>query len=497
MDENRRIDTKEWAERMLASADLGHARREQAAIRVLANIAEGAGQTLPGMCPGRPSAYEQIARLTRNEAVSWAELCRAGSEATVNELARVSGTIVVIQDTTTLSYTHASINEDLGDLGGPGYQPGAGFLVHSSLAISGETAEPIGMLDQRYWVREAGTRGKNAKRRERPYEEKESYKWELGFRDCYERAYSLHERLLFVSDRESDVHYYLMALEDENSRFVVRNAQDRRLDGETAKLHEAMRAAAIMGRVELLIPQRGGRSERVALLEARAREIVLFPPKTVAETLPSLTMNAVLLREVEAPEGLDPVEWLLLTSEPVWTLEECLTVVRWYSLRWTIEEYHRTWKSDGTNVEMLRMQTGGNLLRIAVLMGLAAVRIMSLRDQYLQTECARHLPKIVGQPPRPPEQRPSAACTRLLTVLEWQLLWVWSNRTAPLPQEPPTVNWAMRQIARMGGWMDTKQTGIPGYKTLWRGWRHLQSQVEAASLAERLAELKNEIPPKK
>jgi hypothetical protein len=41
----------------------------------------------------------------------------------------------------------------------------------------------------------------------------------------------------------------------------------------------------------------------------------------------------------------------------------------------------------------------------------------------------------------------------------------------------------------MGGWFDTKQTGIPGYKTLWKGWRQLQATIEAVELADSMRRL--------
>jgi hypothetical protein len=47
-------------------------------------------------------------------------------------------------------------------------------------------------------------------------------------------------------------------------------------------------------------------------------------------------------------------------------------------------------------------------------------------------------------------------------------------------------DWAYRAIAKLGGWLNTKRTGRPSWKTLWDGWARLQERVEAAELGRNL-----------
>jgi len=54
-----------------------------------------------------------------------------------------------------------------------------------------------------------------------------------------------------------------------------------------------------------------------------------------------LPLYAVLVTEVHPPKGEKPIEWLLLTNEPVETFEDAWRVTGWYECRWVVEEYHK------------------------------------------------------------------------------------------------------------------------------------------------------------
>src|SRR5665213_3261345 len=56
------------------------------------------------------------------------------------------------------------------------------------------------------------------------------------------------------------------------------------------------------------------------------------------------------VREVNAPEGVEPVEWILLTNVPVNSLEEAAERVDWYACRPIVEEFHKAQKT-GCGIE--------------------------------------------------------------------------------------------------------------------------------------------------
>jgi hypothetical protein len=479
-------DAEDWAAELFGGAKLGDLRRTRQAIEVSAMIAEGAGLSLPEMAGGNSAQYEQIARFTRNKKTDPSELLRSGCDAIARQVAEHEADIIVAGDTTALSYAHGTIVNSLGHIGGAKNSKSRGLLVHNALAVSAEHGEVLGLVDQMYACRDDATYGCKHERQQRPYEEKESFKWEASFRASWERLYEVAPRLVFVNDREADVYNYIMVLIDEGARFVVRGEQDRRLETSAGRLDAAAANAPVSGHATVFIDQKGGRRARTARVALRACTVTILPPKNGREVLLPLTVNVVLVEEDDPPEGGQPVKWSLLTSEPVESLDDLARVVTYYNLRWPVEEFHKCWKSDGTNVEALRMQTRDNLLRIAVPMAFAAVRIMTLRDEYLGEQFRKRVPQLESRPEPKKQPRPLRPCTYVLTDLQWRVLWLLLHKDNSIPEQPPDLPWAMRGIAKLGGWLNTKRTGRPGYRALWKGWRKLNEAVDATQLAHLL-----------
>jgi hypothetical protein len=106
---------------------------------------------------------------------------------------------------------------------------------------------------------------------------------------------------------------------------------------------------------EIRVPRRGAQAARMARLQVSFARVTLRPPRS-KPTLGELTLWAVLAQEVEAPAGIKPLRWMLLTTCPVESFAAACQKLHWYTLRWGIEVYHRTLKS-GCQIE--RRQLGG------------------------------------------------------------------------------------------------------------------------------------------
>ncbi|MBY7674878.1 IS4 family transposase, partial [Vibrio mimicus] len=154
-----------------------------------------------------------------------------------------------------------------------------------------------------------------------------------------------------------------------------------------------------------------------------------------------------------------------LTSEHITTQKQALTILEWYEKRWLIEDFHKSWKSGGTQVEDLRLQNKGNLERMIVILAFIAVRIQQLRHLGQQQEVAE-------------EQ----SCEALLGNKAWKLLWLKVEKSKP-PKHAPTVRWAYLSLGKLAGWHDSKRTGIVGWERLWEGWFKLQTILEGYELA--------------
>jgi hypothetical protein len=51
------------------------------------------------------------------------------------------------------------------------------------------------------------------------------------------------------------------------------------------------------------------------------------------------------------------------------------------------------------------------------------------------------------------------------------------------PDSAPSLKWAYTELAKLGGWKDTKRTGRASVKVIWQGWFKLQTILEGYELA--------------
>ena len=117
----------------------------------------------------------------------------------------------------------------------------------------------------------------------------------------------------------------------------------------------------------------------MATLELRWQQVEVKPPAVaMKKSWPTLTLEAVLAQEVDAPAGIEPIEWLLLSTWPVKSLKMARRLVRWYALRWGIECWHRVLKGV-CGVERRQMKTALALERALALDMIVASRVLLLK----------------------------------------------------------------------------------------------------------------------
>jgi len=460
-------NTERWAEQVFGGCELGDVRRTRRLMTMAAQLAAHAGEAPSRACRGDAAANEGAYRLLRNKAVAPEAIAAGGFRATAQAAQTCGGDMLAVEDTTTLAYAH-SVAEELGDLGGREQSQQRGWFAHSVLLLEADSGRTLGLMEQERWCRPVAQRGQRHRRRERAYTEKESYKWQrAGERVAARLDAETLQRVIAVCDREADVYEYLQYKRAEGQRFIVRACWDRRVAAEAQHLFETLATGPVIGEQTLRLAQRGGthgRRARQVVLELHAARVTLQAPRR-APGLGTLEVNAVLAQERDTPRRVEPLCWLLLTSEPVDSREAVCRVLRYYALRWRVEEFHKAWKS-GARVEERRMQSVENLERTAVVLAFIAVRLLQLRELFDTPAVA------VAETP------PPLSCAGVLEQVEWQVLWVTQKRSRP-PKEPPSLRWAYEAIAKLGGWLDTKRTGRAGWEAIWEGWFRLQERVDA------------------
>lgn len=446
-----------WALQTFGRASLGDARLDRRLIDLTAMLVAKPGTSIPQAC-GCPAATKAAYAFLGNARVSSAGLVAAAAMGTTRACAG-QPVILVVQDTTTISLPGLSQTRGLGPIGDE--SDGRGLLLHSAIALR-EDGQPVGVLDAQIWAREPAAHGQAAQRRKRAFEDKESHKWVAGVEAARTQMRALapaeRPRLVHVMDREGDIHEVFAALAGSADGAVIRCAQNRRVEEAEARALEAVRSAPLLQRAEVVVPRTAQSAARAATVEVRAARLTLRPDTHKHPERRPVELTLVEVWEPAPPEGAVPLHWRLWTTEAVNTWAAAQRVVGWYRLRWRIEDVHLALK-EGCRVEKLQLETAERLAHALILYLTIAVRVVALRDA---ARCT-----------------PEAPCTVVLSKEEWETLWLKRHRRPVTPgQAPPTLGEVILWIARLGGHQNRKGDGMPGLKTLWRGWRDLMLLTE-------------------
>lgn len=438
-------------ERELRTLDLGDERREQRAKVLASSLLLAPEASIPQACGSR-SDTKAAYRLLSNMSVSAKAIRSAHADATL-ERARAKKRVLAVQDKSNLDFTCCPGTSGLGPLDSPLCR---GLKLQSTLLLD-EQGEPLGLLSQEVWARDPDDVGKKSTRRKRPPQEKESWRWRTGFEEV-ERRVPPDQEVIGIADRESDIYFVLAMPRRENLQLLIRSAHNRSVQSEHAYLRQAVEAAPVLGTSEIDLPRTRKRKPRRATLELRATRVTLKPPRhgTNGMGLGPVEVSAIWVRERgEVPKGEKRVEWLLLATWPVETLEQALECARLYSHRWKVERYHYVLKS-GCGFEKLQMETADRLERALALYSIVAWRLLWLT----------YRARLAGDSP----------CGQVLEEREWRVLLAMSRRNQA---SEPTLREAVRLVAMLGGFQGRKGDGDPGVKTIWQGWRRLMDFVLA------------------
>lgn len=152
---------------------------------------------------------------------------------------------------------------------------------------------------------------------------------------------SKHTQVIHAFDREGDItEVFDKVRQLQHTGVIVRAAHNRSLDSESERLWSKLEGQPISLEQEIELPQTSKRSARKTKLAVRFCPVSLRTPYRFDNRDP-LLVYAVYATEVDCPEGETSVEWMLLTTEVVADIQMASTILRWYSYRWRVEEYHK------------------------------------------------------------------------------------------------------------------------------------------------------------
>ena len=399
------LESDSWADKEFGAAPLGDARLSKRLAKAAQAKADQPWRAFCGVAQGDWAAVKGYYRLIdapEDSAVTMANILRPHRERTVRRM-QEQRTVLCVQDGSDLTYTQLAQCTGLGTL--KANQTGAktrGLHLHSTLALT-TTGLPLGVVHAQCLAPLPPDPTDLRPARARPIEEKKTFVWLEHHRDLVAVAAELpHTRLIEVCDREAD----FFELFDEQRRqprveLLVRAQHDRTLAAPPGKLFAAVRQRPVQSRLRVPIPRQSARPKRtkqharpkrparLAELAVRFMQFQLPPAEYHADREP-VSVWVIHALEEHPPADAVAVEWFLLTTLNLASPADAEQCLRWYCLRWRIEDWHRVLKS-GCCIEALAHDTAERLRRAIAINLVIAWRIM------LMTLLGRDVPDLPAE----------------------------------------------------------------------------------------------------
>ncbi|TWU21537.1 Transposase for transposon Tn5 [Novipirellula galeiformis] len=450
------VDNETWVMNQFSSCDLKHKTRTKRLQSVASNMLACPEKSLPGQntqWKDLKAAY----RLFDRPDVTHAAICRPHWEKT---RATRPGRYLMISDTTDIDHYSHQATTGLGMLGDG---KGRGMQLHNCLAYDCHNQKIVGQAGAMLFYRSRAP--KKESRTQRLKRTREGCYWgevvdQVG--PPPEGSQWIH-----VFDRGGDNFESFCHLAQSGCDWVVRAAQLHRnvLDheGDTKKLSEVVDNAQLLGSYEINVRSRPGVAARTAKINVSVATVSFVPPAHKSSYVKQcgvneIPMRVVVVQEVDAPKGVTPIRWVLLTSLPVETFEDAWQVIEDYEHRWLIEEYHKVIKS-GCSIEQHALRTADRLEPLIALISVIGIRLFEL--------------KLLGRNERETKAsgRVPSSWMKCLTILR-----------PNLKAHELTVYEFFREIGKLGGFLGRKSDGEPGWQTIWSGYQKMQSLLVAMKL---------------
>jgi Transposase DNA-binding len=467
-----------WAEQTFGEVRLGHRSRQERALSMAAAIASDPAACLPTPM-GSEAALHAASRFLQTPPISDEPLMRPHLPQTREEMGPHKR-VLLIQDTSEVDSEHHPTTRGLGPSGNGSPH---GLLLQTVLAVEASTPEVLAIAHQEAFLRQPAAKGESQRQREQG--ECESPLGEPGVQAIAQAA--PEGQWIPVGDRYRELFPFLLLSRQMHCDFVLPAAQDRGLDllgeqadappparwqhkrspeqqspSKSAQLFELLRGGQAMGKQELDWQASKQSKARVAHLAISWGRWRLWPPRrqqSAGGRARLLWLGRVW--EAAPPEGVEALEWLLLTWVPAGTLEQACERVDCYRARWMVEDSHQGIKT-GCGIEGRQLQSDEAWRRLLGLLAPLARRLLQLRAR------ARPSPQVPTSQRLPADGVAVVAAKAGVPAAQWSTQQCWHT------------------IARFGGSLGGKGDGPAGWQSLWKGWFSLQALLEGVHLAAQL-----------
>jgi hypothetical protein len=453
--------TNTWIDRELAGSEFRDVRLNKRFRKLFQQLSESTGESIPLVCQdwaNTKAAY----RFLSNHRVTEEAILAGHFQSTHERFAATDSTVLVLHDTTEFNY-HRKDVRSVGILhrlpvrrrlnGQLQHYVVCGIQMHSSLAMTTDGL-PLGLTAMKFWTRSEFI-GCNALKKKInptrvPIEKKESVRWLENLKQST-ALLNDPERCVHIGDRESDIYELFCTAQAAGTHFLVRTCVDRLAGDGKHTIADEMKEVRLQGFYRVQVSdEKGDRSG--AILEIRYRRIRVLPPIGKHKQYPELTLTVIHAQESGTPQGREKIDWKLITNLPVRSHDQAIEKLKWYSMRWKIETFHKILKS-GCKAEESRLRTAQRLTNLIAVFCILSWRIFWLT---MMNRAA-----------------PNASPTLAFTALEIHLLDQLAKDKGTRRPQIKSISSYLIRIARLGGYLARAGDSPPGNTVLWRGMSRL------------------------
>jgi hypothetical protein len=444
--ENFLGDFMSWAEAEFKTIDLGDARLNRRAIKIVETLGLAPGRTIPQAFQSWGST-KACYNFFSNGLISEKKLIAPHIKQTIERMKEYP-VVLLPNDTSEIDYNLKNSMEGRERI----TNTKKGLWLHSTIAVTPERTM-LGIVDVNFWKRKLEINSQGSEQDKLPIENKESYRWLQSYRKSCELAKEMPDtQLISISDREGDI----IEIFDEVSKqkdsgkaadIIVRSQYDRLLEGKKGKqekLRQKLKEAPSVGEIEFVIASNEKRSGRKIKQKIKGINVSIKPSNKKV----TVQINAIMAIEEDPPEGEEALTWILMTSLPVNTFENVVQVLKYYLSRWEIETFFKVLKS-GCKIEERQLQTTERMKALITIFMILAWRVMF----------TMMMGRVQGEMP----------CDVIFDEAEWKSVYKILNKKQALPEKAPTLGEFVKMIAVLGGYVNRKSEGPPGVKVIWKG----------------------------
>lgn len=397
----------------------------------------------------------RVSRFFSNPRVRAEDLVESASRAFLPHACASSSTLYLLSDSTDLAHS-VKRAKNVGVLSNPSLR---GLRLHNAFLV-GDQGQSLGLMESWMWHRTEESTSHT--RQTRPFVEKESVRWlqrvEAMHTRLRESGYT--GRLVSLADAECDIHEFYEACQAQGFPFLVRLCQNRRTE-DGLLFSEAIPRLRVQGHLNVetwQLPEgEKDAKKRIARLSVRFGTVTLSPNchHRGKESRKPVKLSVIEAIETYPPKGYKGIVWRLGSGEEVSSFFQASRLLRAYSWRSRIEEFHFLLKSGGMRVEETKWwNQHGELERYAAFCATLAAQALVLRDAS-----------------RMEKQR---SCEEYMERRVWQAAYFLRFQSTSWPKKPPTLALAIRWIAELGSYHYRKDRP-PGILVIRRGLERLAS----------------------